>query len=107
MLAAIENVQILIAAGAAGVRFCGTEQWAATDSLQVAIDVNAVPPVGLDGIDVMDSGAERNGVVCYGAIGVGGTKMKIHKAAIARLFESNSEVLDTEAIYQLGEALEA
>ena len=27
--------------------------------------------------------------ICYGAIGVGGTKMKLHKAAIRRLFETN------------------
>ena len=37
----------------------------------------------------------------YGAIGVGGTKMKIHKAAVARLFESNDQVLDAEEVYQL------
>jgi hypothetical protein len=28
--------------------------------------------------------------------------MKIHKAAVARLFESNDQVLDAEEIYQLG-----
>jgi hypothetical protein len=71
----------------------------------VAIDLNAVPPAGLAGIEVMDKGVERHGAVCYGAIGVGGTKMKIHKACVARLFESNDQVLDTERIYQIGEAL--
>jgi len=31
--------------------------------------------------------------------------MKIHKAAIAKLFESNDQVLGTEEIYGIGEAL--
>ena len=44
---------------------------------------------------------DRDGVVCYGALGVGGTKMKIHKAAIAKLFEANNAVLDVEEIYNL------
>ena len=35
-------------------------------------------------------------------LGVGGLKMKLHKAAIRRLFESNDLVLDAEQIYELG-----
>ena len=45
--------------------------------------------------------------ICYGAIGVGGTKMKIHKAAIESLFASNDRLLDAEAIFALGRELEA
>jgi hypothetical protein len=36
---------------------------------------------------------------------VGGTKMKIHKAAIASLFAAHDQVLDAEEIYQIGRAL--
>ena len=69
--------------------------------LKVAIDLNGVPPAGIEGVEVIDKGAERDGVVCYGAIGVGGTKMKIHKAAVAKLFATNNAVLDVEEIYDL------
>jgi hypothetical protein len=31
--------------------------------------------------------------------------MKIHKAAIARLFERNDQVLDAEQVYALGQAI--
>jgi methylenetetrahydrofolate/methylenetetrahydromethanopterin dehydrogenase (NADP+) len=102
---ACREVEILIAAGAAGAQFLSIEQREAIAGLKVAIDLNAVPPVGLAGIEVMDKAVERRGVFCYGAIGVGGTKMKIHKACVARLFESNDQVLDTERIYQIGETL--
>jgi hypothetical protein len=71
-------------------------------SLKVAIDLNAVPPAGIAGVEVFDKGTDRGGILCYGAIGVGGLKMKIHKGAIRRLFETNDAVLDTAAIYQLG-----
>jgi methylenetetrahydrofolate/methylenetetrahydromethanopterin dehydrogenase (NADP+) len=77
---------------------------AACPTLKVAIDLNAVPPLGIEGVDVMDKSAERDGVTSYGAIGVGETKMKVHKAAIARLFERNDLVLDAEEIYQLAQA---
>ena len=30
--------------------------------------------------------------------------MKVHRAAVARLFESNDQVLDAEQIYALAEA---
>ncbi len=43
--------------------------------------------------------------ICYGALGVGGTKMKIHKAAIAQLFEANDQVLDAEEILAVGQRL--
>ena len=44
-------------------------------------------------------------MIGYGALGVGGTKMKIHKAAIARLFERNDQVLDAEQVYAIAETL--
>ena len=73
----------------------------ATATLQVAIDLNAVPPAGIEGVEVMDKGKERDKIVCYGAIGVGDTKMKAHKAALAKLFESNTAVLDIEQVYEI------
>lgn len=101
--AACREVDVIIAAGAPGVELLSAERRRSIPALRVAIDLNAVPPVGLGGVEVTDKAVEQNGVICYGAIGVGGSKMKIHKAAIARLFKANDLVLDTEAIYRIGE----
>jgi methylenetetrahydrofolate/methylenetetrahydromethanopterin dehydrogenase (NADP+) len=101
----LAGVQLLIAAGAAGVTFLEAPQWQAVGSLKVGIDLNAVPPAGLAGIEVTDRAAQRGHVVCYGAIGVGGTKMKVHKAAVQTLFEASDQVLDTAAIYAIAEKL--
>jgi len=104
---AIKGVQLVIAAGAAGVELLPVELRTCNSSLRVAIDLNAVPPVGIGNVDAMNKATELDGVVTYGAIGVGGTKMKIHKAALTRIFESNDVVLDIDEIYKLGLELEA
>jgi hypothetical protein len=102
MSSALEGVQAIIACGAPGVPLLAASQRESCRDLKVAIDLSAVPPVGLEGIEPTDKGKERGGAACYGALGVGGTKMKIHKAALRRLFESNDQVLDAEGIYQIG-----
>lgn len=99
--------QLLIAAGAAGVELVTGEQRKGASDLKVAIDLNAVAPLGIAGIDAMDKGAEKDGQIVYGALGVGGTKMKIHKAAIRQLFESNTSVLDAAEVFAIGQAIEA
>jgi hypothetical protein len=100
--AALEGSALVVAAGAAGISLLPKVLWQGHASLKVAIDLNAVPPAGIEGIEVADKAVDKDGVLGYGAVGVGGTKMKIHRAAIQRLFESNDAVLDAEEIYELG-----
>jgi hypothetical protein len=95
-------VEVVISAGAARANLLSATQRQAIGTLKVAIDLNAVPPLGLEGIEVTDKGTQRDGAICYGAIGVGGAKMKIHKACLAKLFEANDQLLDTVAIYTIG-----
>ena len=84
-----------------GVRLVPREAWAGRAGLRAAADVNAVPPLGVEGIEASDNGVEREGVTAFGALGIGGLKMKIHKACIARLFERNNLVLDAETILEV------
>lgn len=103
--AACQGVQLIIAAGAAGIELLPAELWTALGALQVVIDLNAYPPLGIGGVEVMDKAVTKQGKICYGAIGVGGLKMKIHKAAVKKLFESNDQTLDTAQVYELGATL--
>ncbi len=100
----VDGAQILLNCGPAGVQMVPRAAWA-NRGLIVAVDLNAVPPLGIEGIDANDDGVKRDGVVCFGALGVGGLKMKIHKRCIARLFESNDVVLDAEAIHELAQSI--
>jgi hypothetical protein len=101
LAAAMRGRILVIAAGAAGAVLLPQTARMACSTLKVAIDLNAVPPLGIEGVGVGDKAEERDGNLCFGAVGVGKTKMKIHKAAIARLFESNNQILDAEEVYQI------
>ena len=97
--------QLLLAAGTTGVRLVPREIWAGQSALRAVADVNAVPPLGIEGVEATDDGTLREGIPAFGALGIGGLKMKAHKAAIARLFERNDLVLDAEQIYDLAATL--
>jgi hypothetical protein len=102
---ALEGRTLVIAAGAAGVVLLPAAARPACPGLKVAIDLNAVPPLGVEGVAPTDKGADHLGVISYGALGVGDTKMKLHKAAVARLFERNDLVLDAEQVFELAQAM--
>jgi len=102
---AIATADLIVAAGAAGVPLLDAAARGLAIRAQVLIDLNAVPPVGIAGIMATDKARHDGGVIVYGALGVGGTKMKIHRAAIRRLFESNDAVLDAEELLAIGESL--
>lgn len=101
----LEGAELLLNAGPAGTRLVPRGAWAGRAGLRVAADLNAVPPLGIEGIEVTDDGVTRDGVVCFGALGIGGLKMKIHRACIARLFERNDLVLDAETIAEVARSL--
>jgi hypothetical protein len=102
---ALAERTLVVAAGAAGVVLLPRAARLACPTLKVAIDLNAVPPLGIEGVEVHERGVERDGAIVYGAIGVGDMKMKLHRRAVARLFERNDQVLDAEEVYALGEGL--
>jgi len=102
---AVQGRELAIAAGAAGAVLLPKAERKQASTIRILIDLSAVPPLGIEGIEVTDKAKERDGVICYGAIGVGGTKMKIHRAAVARLFDSNDQILDAEEVYALGDGL--
>jgi hypothetical protein len=79
--------------------------WQQHKTLKVAVDLNAAPPLGIEGIDVHDAGTVKNGITCFGAFGVGNFKTKLHKACVARLFTRNDLVLDAEAIADVAREL--
>lgn len=101
----LADQQIIISCGAAGIELLSEQQLTSCPSLRVAIDLNAVPPAGLAGIGVTDKSKPIGAGVGYGAIGVGGLKMKTHRAAIQSLFQSNDRLLDAMEIYQIAKSI--
>jgi len=99
--ALIKDAHVAIAAGPAGVCVIPETAWSDSDNLEVIADVNAVPPQGVECLDVMDNGTEKSGIRFYGAIAIGNFKMKVHRGAIESLFESNDQFLDETTIYDI------
>jgi hypothetical protein len=102
---ALRDAQLVISAGAAGVQLLPRSVWTQAEGPRVLIDLNAVPPAGIEGVEATDKAEARERRIVYGAIGVGGRKMRIHKAAVASLFTDNQQALDAEAIADLGKRL--
>jgi len=105
--AVLAAAEVVVAAGAAGAMLLDDRGRAAATGARVLVDLNAVPPAGIAGIAGPDKGRCEGAAVVYGALGVGGTKMKIHRAAVARVFASNEAFLDATELLAIGEALEA
>lgn len=95
---ALEGAYAAIATGAAGVRLLPEKVWVGRPTLRVLAGVNAVPPLGIEGIEPAWDGEVKDGKIIFGAYGIGGLKTKIHRACILRLFERNDLVLDAEEI---------
>jgi hypothetical protein len=102
---ALGGAELLLNAGPAGVQLVPRDAWATLPKLRVVADLNAVPPLGIDGVEVTDAGADRNHTKVFGALGVGNFKMKVHKRCIAKLFERNDLVLDAESIGDIAREL--
>ena len=105
LAAAIAAADVIVAAGAAGVTLLDEAGKRRASAARVIIDLNAVPPAGIEGVQATDKARPDGQTVLYGALGVGGTKMKIHKAAIARIFTDTSAFLDAEDLLAIGEQL--
>jgi predicted dinucleotide-binding enzyme len=102
---AIAAADMIVAAGAAGVTLLDAAGRSLAVAAQVLIDLNAVPPAGIEGIAPTDKARLDGKAVLYGPLGVGGTKMKIHKAAVERIFAANDAFLDAEELLAIGESL--
>ncbi|MDT8370616.1 MAG: NAD(P)-dependent methylenetetrahydromethanopterin dehydrogenase [Gammaproteobacteria bacterium] len=103
----LKDAHVAIATGPAGVCILPKSAWEASDTLEVIADVNAVPPLGVEGMEVMDNGTEKNGKRLYGAIAIGNFKMKVHRGAVSSLFESNDQFLDETTIYDIASKIDS
>lgn len=101
----LAGAHVVFTAGAAGVQMVPESLWKDNPTLEVLADVNAVPPLGIEGIKATDKGKERHGKKVFGALGIGGLKMKIHRGCVARLFERNDLLLEAEEIYALAKEM--
>ena len=103
---------LVVACGAAGVTLLGTaERDALVSSLHVIIDLNAVPPAGVEGVAVTAKDqpltpSDPSSPRVWGALGVGGLKMKLHRRVVQMLFETSQSTFDAETILDVARTMD-
>ncbi|GBD44373.1 NAD(P)-dependent methylenetetrahydromethanopterin dehydrogenase [bacterium HR40] len=86
-LAILERAEVVLAAGRAGTQILSKGHLQVAKKLLVAIDVNAVPPPGIEGVDPFADGKpiEGTSAVGVGALAVGNVKFKTEHALLASM----------------------
>ncbi len=87
----IQSADIVIGSAKAGMQVLSRTQLEKAENLIVAADANAVPPLGIEGVEVRDMGKELDftpsKAVGIGALAMGNVKYKVHY----RMFELMKE----------------
>ena len=99
--AVLDQAHLVFGAGKGGVQLLTAEQWQNHPTLEVLADVNTQPPLGFEGLGINDKATKHREKLVFGGLGIGATKLKLHKACIAELFTRHDQVLDAEKIFAL------
>jgi methylene-tetrahydromethanopterin dehydrogenase len=81
----LEDADVVFGTAAAGIQVLSADNLKAARKLKVAGDLNAVPPLGIEGVDLMDDGKvidNTDGAVGVGALAVGNIKYQVQQALL-------------------------
>jgi len=101
--AALASAEVVLAAGRAGLQILSRAELASARHLKVAADINAVPPAGIEGVDVQADGAPIPGTqgVAIGALAIGGVKFRVQHTLLRRIHDGEKAlVLDFRDAYR-------
>jgi len=101
--AVLETADVVLAAGRAGLQVLSLSELTSARRLKVAADINAVPPPGIEGVDVAADGAPIHGTsgVGIGALAIGGVKFQVQHALLRRVYDAESALaLDFRDAYR-------
>ena len=104
----LAQAEAALCAGRAGVRILSSTQMAQAKRLLIVADVNAVPPSGVEGLDMMANGAEltANGTLGVGPLAIGNIKYKTESGLFQRMIAATKPVtFDFRDAFQLAREL--
>jgi len=101
---AIQNAEIILAAGAGGIQLLSAENIDKHgEKCKIVADVNAIKPLGVEGLASNDEGKElRPGVYGIGALAIGKLKIKIEMEMIKRATMEPQGLFDYAVAYEIG-----
>ena len=106
----IANAEVIFAAAAAGVQVISKEDKAIAKKLLVVADVNAVPPPGVDGMELFMDGAQLpdSDALGVGPLAIGDIKYKTESGLFKQMLESKEALtLDFRHAFALARQLVA
>jgi methylene-tetrahydromethanopterin dehydrogenase len=106
--AIMASAEVALCAAKAGVQVLGAEQIAAAEKLLVAADVNAVPPLGIEGLDLHANGAPlgQRGAVGLGPLAIGNVKYQTEAGLFKQMTESRAPLrIDFRQAFALARTL--
>ena len=94
MAGILADTEIALCAGRAGVQILSKAQIDAAKNLLIVADVNAVPPAGVEGLDVMANGAELgiHDTLGLGPLAIGNIKYKTEFGLFRKMIEAEKPV---------------
>ncbi len=104
--ASIKNAEIILSAGAGGIQLLGSEDLRRNATkCKIVADINAIKPVGVEGLESNDDGKEiKTGVFGIGALAIGKLKIKIETDMIKRATAASQGLFDYAIAYDIGKA---
>jgi methylene-tetrahydromethanopterin dehydrogenase len=94
IVAAAKDVDVVLSTGPAGVQILPAEGLAQLEGCIVALDINAVPPAGIEGLKAKYDREERDGVLLTGALAIGDLRNKVARKMFKKAMESEGAFLD-------------
>ncbi len=100
---AIENAEIILSAGAAGVQLLPLETLEEYGkNCKIVADINAIPPLGVEGLKSEADGEEIvSNILGIGALAIGKLKNKIEVELIKRAAEEPKGIFDYKIAYEI------
>ena len=106
--AILAAAEVVLCAAKAGVKLLDVAQIASASKLLVTADVNAVPPLGIEGLDLHASGAPigGRGALGIGALAIGNVKYRTESGLFKQMTESKTPLrLDFRQAFALARTL--
>jgi methylene-tetrahydromethanopterin dehydrogenase len=92
----LDDADVVINTAKAGARVITAPVLVNATKLKVALDANAVPPSGIEGIKLKDNGVALTtagaGARGVGALAVGDVKYKVHTGLLTRMYEASEPI---------------
>ncbi len=92
----LDDADIIFATAKAGIQVLNKQQVAAATKLKVAADLNAVPPAGIEGINLNDNGEKiktsKNGAIGIGPLAIGDIKYNTQQQLLIQMQNTDKPI---------------